>query len=369
MELALIMSAMSRKIIHIDADAFYASVEIREHPEWADLPLAVGGSPQGRGVIATCNYAARRYGVHSAMPASRALRLCPDLHIVKPRFDLYKTVSRQIQAIFRDFTDVIEPVSLDEAYLDVSACRQHQGSATRIAESIRLRVRQETGVTVSAGVAPNKFLAKVASDWNKPDGLFVITPDNVSRFVQTLPVKKINGVGQVTAEKLARLGVDTCGDLQALTEAELVRLFGRYGPRLYRYARGEDDRPVKTERVRKSLSCERTYAEDLQDWPDILEAAPPLYEELQQRLQRLPEDAHQPSGRLVKVRFGDFRSTTLEQVLTPGSRIPGEDFELFLGMLESAWKRQGKAVRLLGMGYRLKPSHLPEQLGPQLSLF
>src|SRR5690606_11530943 len=208
------MNSSVRKIIHVDCDCFYAAIEMRDDPSLAGKPLAVGGSPDKRGVVATCNYDARAYGVRSAMPMRTAVKLCPDLTIVRPRMDVYKAVSRQIHQIFRDYTEIIEPLSLDEAYLDVSDSSHFNGSATRIAREIRRRVASELHITVSAGVAPNKFIAKIASDWRKPDGMFVVTPEQVDEFVAALPVNKLHGVGKVTAEKMARLGIRTCADLR-----------------------------------------------------------------------------------------------------------------------------------------------------------
>src|SRR5690606_32725826 len=210
-----------RKIIHIDCDCFYAAIEMRDDPRLAGRPLAVGGAADRRGVIATCNYEARAWGVRSAMPTGQALKLCPDLLVVKPRMDAYKAASREIHAIFRDYTELIEPLSLDEAYLDVS----DSPSATRIAQEIRRRVSQQLHITVSAGVAPNKFLAKIASDWRKPNGLFVITPEQVEEFVAALPVSKLHGVGKVTADKLGRLGIVTCLDLREWSKLALAREF------------------------------------------------------------------------------------------------------------------------------------------------
>lgn len=212
-----------RKIIHVDCDCFYAAIEMRDDPRLADKPLAVGGSAERRGVIATCNYEARAYGVRSAMPSRQALQLCPDLLIVKPRMDAYKAVSQEIHGIFRDYTDLIEPLSLDEAYLDVSACSHFAGSATRIADAIRRRVARELRITVSAGVAPNKFLAKIASDWQKPNGLFVITPAQVDEFVLALPVAKLHGVGKVTGQRLGRMGIQTCAQLLEWSKPALAR--------------------------------------------------------------------------------------------------------------------------------------------------
>ena len=277
-----------RKIIHVDCDCFYAAVEIRENPRLRGRPVAVGGTPERRGVVATCNYEAREYGVHSAMASARAVKLCPDLEILKPRFDLYREVSRELHQIFADYTDQIEPLSLDEAFLDVSSSQHCHGSATLMAHEIRKRVREKTGITVSAGVAPNKFLAKVASDWNKPDGLKVITPDEVDNFVATLPVKRIFGVGKATAKRMSKLGIETCADLRSWNILDLTRKFGVFGERLYQLCRGIDERPVITSHRRKSLSLEHTYNEDLPDRDAVVKKVPVLIEEL---VERVPENS------------------------------------------------------------------------------
>ncbi|TNE97724.1 MAG: DNA polymerase IV, partial [Gammaproteobacteria bacterium] len=217
-----------RKIIHVDCDSFYASVEMRDDPSLRDVPLAVGGDG-GRGVVATCNYRARAFGVRSAMPGSEARRLCPGLVMVPPDMARYRAVSQQVMAILRELTDLVEPLSLDEAFLDVSEVTDHKGSATLMARYLRERVRQEVGITVSAGVAPNKFLAKIASDWEKPDGLFVIRPGDVDAFVRSLKVEKLFGVGKVTASRLHEMGVETCGDMQAVGPEVLTDRFGKQG--------------------------------------------------------------------------------------------------------------------------------------------
>src|SRR5690606_33274736 len=251
-----------------------------DDPRLANRPLAVGGAAERRGVVATCNYEARAYGVRSAMSSRHALKLCPDLLIVKPRFDVYRAVSREIQAIFRQFTDLIEPLSLDEAYLDVSDCEHFSGSATRIAQEIRRRVAQELNITVSAGVAPNKFLAKVASDWRKPNGLFVITPDQVEDFVAALPVNKLHGGGKVTADMLGRLGIRTCPDLGQWNRLALVREFGSFGGRLWGLVHGIDERAVQVDSRRQSLSVEHTFDQDLPDLAACMERLPTLLEEM-----------------------------------------------------------------------------------------
>ena len=255
----------SRKIIHIDADCFYAAIEMRDDPRLQGRAVAVGGAADRRGVIAACNYEARTWGIHSAMPTARALKLCPDLEVIKPRMDAYRAASKLIHNILHDYTDCIEPLSLDEAFLDVTDCTLCSGSATLIAKEIRSRVWQELRLVVSAGVAPNKFLAKIASDWRKPDGLFVITPDQVDDFVLGLPVKKLHGVGKVTAAKMARMGINDCTQLREQSLLALTKAFGTFGERLWSLARGIDERPVQPYSRRQSVSVERTFDKDLPD--------------------------------------------------------------------------------------------------------
>ncbi|AJE20733.1 DNA polymerase IV [Azotobacter chroococcum] len=347
-----------RKIIHVDCDCFYAAIEMRDDPRLATRPLAVGGAPERRGVIATCNYEARAHGVRSAMPARQALKLCPELLIVRPRFEAYKAASREIQRILRDYTEFVEPLSLDEAYLDVSASPHFSGSATRIAQDIRRRVWHELRITVSAGVAPNKFLAKIASDWRKPDGLFVISPAEVEAFVAELPVNRLHGVGKVTAERLGRLGIRTCKELRQWSRLALVREFGSFGERLGQLAWGVDERPVEVDSRRQSLSVEHTYARDLPDLAACLERLPPLLEELDGRLARL-DDSYRPDKPFVKVKFHDFTQTTLEQA---GA---GRDLDGYRRLLGAAFARGARPVRLLGIGVRL----LDQRGGEQLELF
>ncbi|MBY4678489.1 DNA polymerase IV [Marinobacterium arenosum] len=351
---------MARKIIHLDCDCFFAAVEMRDNPALRDIPLAIGGSAERRGVIATCNYPARAFGVRSAQSTAKALRLCPQLTVIPGEMEKYRRVSQQIMAIYHEYTELIEPLSLDEAYLDVSDCQLCQGSATRIAEQIRARVVAETGITVSAGVAPNKFLAKVASDWNKPDGLCVIPPERVDAFVAELPVKRIHGVGEKTAARLQRLGIESCADLQRQTLAQLVDQFGRFGTRLYEVCRGRDDRPVRTSRERKSVSVEHTYPQDLPDLASCRAQLPMLRQQLAARFQKL-RDRHSISGAVVKIKFHDFSQTTAEQAV---GEVQPEHFER---LLAEAWGRGEKPVRLLGLGYRLSDQR-PVQ-GEQLSLF
>ncbi|MDR0576072.1 MAG: DNA polymerase IV [Candidatus Accumulibacter sp.] len=342
-----------RKIIHCDCDCFYAAVETRDDPSLAGKPLAVGGRAETRGVIATCNYEARAFGVHSAMSTARALRLCPRLILLPPDFRRYREASQRILAIYRDYTPLVEPLSLDEAYLDVTGVEHCQGSATRMAEAIRARIRAEVRITASAGIAPNKFLAKVASDWNKPDGQFVIRPKDVDAFVAALPVGKIFGVGKVTEARLRKHGVHTCGDLRAWDEARLFREFGSFGAMLHRLCRGIDERPVRPDRIRKSLSVETTYARDLPDLPACHAELPALIGEFRRRFARLskPRPVRQAT---VKVKFADFVQTTAECVCA----APGE--AVWRALLDEAWARREKAVRLLGVGVRFADADADE---------
>jgi DNA polymerase-4 len=334
-------SASLRKIIHIDMDCFFAAVEEREHPELKGKPLAIGGAAERRGVLATCNYEARRHGLHSAMPTKTALQKCPELILRPVNMAMVKQASQNILSIFRRYTDIIEPLSLDEAYLDVTGL----GSATLIARDIKHAILEEEQLTASAGVAPNKFLAKIASDWDKPDGLYVITPQDVDAFIRPLPVKNIHGVGQVTEAKLYELGIHTCGELQALSLDTLESHFGRFGQALYHYARGIDDRPVKTERIRKSLSTETTYSEDLPGLEACLQQIPALLEELQRRLDRVPAERLRPVHSVfVKIKFNNFQITTVQ---CPGDRPALKMIET---LLRKGWSRHRRPVRLLGVG-------------------
>ncbi|XOZ33698.1 DNA polymerase IV [Halomonadaceae bacterium KBTZ08] len=356
---------MTRKIIHCDADCFYAAVEIRDNPALAGRPIAVGGAT-GRGVVATCSYEARAFGVRSAMPVSEALRLCPHLELLPTDMPRYQAVSRDFMRILREVSSILEPLSLDEAYLDVTGIDRFQGSATRMAEHIRARVRDELGITVSAGVAPNKFLAKIASDWHKPDGLCVVTPEDVGDFVPRLPVTSLFGVGPRTAEKLHGLGINTCADLREWSELALRERFGRYGARLYGLARGEDDRPVQVTRPRKSISVENTYRQDLATLAECRRALDGLVSDLQRRMRRKgldAPDAGQFEKLFVKLRFSDFETHTRETVW----RQPGQPGVAdFRPLLDALYGDVPRPVRLLGLGVRL-----PElkQGGRQLALF
>ncbi|QJE00164.1 DNA polymerase IV [Massilia forsythiae] len=349
------MNVPVRKIIHCDCDCFYASVEMRDDPSLCGRPLAVGGSSDRRGVVATCNYEARRYGIHSAMAMAQAVKLCPDLLVIPTNMEKYRIASHQIMDIYRDYTELVEPLSLDEAYLDVSASPHCKGSATLIAQEIRRRIFETVGITASAGVAPNKFVAKIASDWNKPDGLFLVRPDEVDAFVAALPVKKLFGVGKVTAAKMNRLGAHTCADLRGWSMADLRRHFGSFGERLHDLCRGIDVREVKPSRERKSVSTEETYTPDVPDLPACVALLPELFEHLLGRIKRAGCEKF-INKLFVKIKFSDFQQTTVECV----GRAP--DMETYIRLLETGWLRAGRPVRLLGVGVRLGESEQVEQL-------
>ncbi len=337
-----------RKIIHCDCDCFYASIEMRDNPDLIDKPIAVGGSPNRRGVVATCNYVAREFGIHSAMASATARKKCPELIIIRPDMEKYRLASSQIHQIFQKYTSLIEPLSLDEAFLDVSDCELHDGSATQIAEAIRDEVRETVNITISAGIAPNKFLAKVASDWNKPDGQFLIKPEEIADFVSRLAVKKLPGVGKVTANRLKKIGIETCNDVNQYNSEQLIEKFGSFGERLIRLSKGIDNRPVETERIRKSVSVENTYAVDLPDLNTCINELPDLYMQLAKRLERLDED-YQIQKQFIKIKFHDFIHTTVEMI------SENTDIQNFNKLCEQGFSRGNKPVRLLGMGVRVTP--------------
>ncbi|MDH6354105.1 DNA polymerase-4 [Dysgonomonas sp. PH5-45] len=302
---------MVRKIIHIDMDAFYASIEQRDNPAYRGKPLAVG-HPGDRGVVAAASYEARRYGVRSAMPSKTALRKCPHLIFVQSRFDAYKEVSRHIMDVFFEYTDIVEPLALDEAFLDVTTNHKNIESATQIAQEIRDRIFQETGLTASAGVSFNKFLAKIASDQNKPNGLFIIRPKVAEQFVEALPIEKFFGVGRVTAQKMHQMGIKTGGDLKLKTEAELAAAFGKAGHVYFMNARGQDDREVQPNRVRKSIGAENTFASDFDSLPELLKELEGVAQDV---IGRISRRSFQGRTVTLKVKFADFRIITRSRTM------------------------------------------------------
>src|SRR6516165_6322659 len=333
-----------RKIIHIDMDAFYASVEQRDNPELRGKPVAVGGSRE-RGVVAAASYEARKFGVRSAMPSVTARRKCPDLIFVKPRFDVYKEVSLQIRAIFAEHTSIIEPLSLDEAYLDMTENLQDIASATEIAEQIRAKIRAETQLTASAGVSYNKFLAKLASDYCKPEGLFVITPQMAPALVAELPVGTFHGVGPVTAAKMNKLGIHTGLDLRGQTQAFLTTQFGKAGDYFYHLARAEDDRSVVADQRRKSLGAETTFAHDLLAWEEVAPALEPVFAKLWAAYSR-----HDLTARTVtvKIKYANFRQITRSRSCAEAIASRAMIEQVSLDLLQPHFP-PSRGVRLLGV--------------------
>lgn len=335
----------SKDIIHIDMDAFYASVEQRDFPQYRNKPVVVGGDPEKRGVVATCSYEARKFGIHSAMACARALRLCPNAIFVRPRFEVYRQISQQIRDIMFSYTDLVEPLSLDEAYLDVTQCKRSFGSPTLVAKAIKNEITQVTQLTASAGVSYNKFIAKIASDLDKPDGITLITQKQGPDFVKQLPIGKFHGIGPATEAKMQSLGVYSGEDLLSWTLEELTPIFGKVAEYYYFAARGIDHRNVESHRERKSIGSEKTYSEDVVD-----------QEEMRSRLNKLAEDVWQDlqaknmTARTitVKVKFDNF--VQLTRAVTLSRNI--EQLQDITGQLDDLLKKaetDGRRVRLLGV--------------------
>ena len=347
-----------RKIIHIDMDAFYASVELRERPELQHLPVVIS-SHHPRAVIAAASYPARQFGLRSAMSMSQAKKLCPQVVVIEPNFEKYREVSAQIHQIFQHYTALIEPLSLDEAYLDVTENLQNIPSATEVAERIQADIFRLTGLTASAGVAPNKFLAKIASDWHKPNGICIIKPTQVQNFIHDLPLKKIPGVGKVTQEKLKSLHLETLGDLQKVEENLLIQHFGKYGKQLFLYAQGIDDRPVQAERQRQQISNETTFDDDL-----TLEQCAPYWDNLIERVwHSLNKKQMQARGVTVKLKLKNFQvlqhSKSFKQALNSQHDIQ-KVVQILLSEMQIPEHFQ---FRLIGVGlYQLSEQQEESQL-------
>lgn len=344
-------------------DAFYASVEQRENPELRGKPIAVGGSRQ-RGVVAAASYEARKFGVRSAMPSVTAARKCPQLIFVKPRFELYKEVSNQIRAIFFEYTDLVEPLSLDEAYLDVSENKKNLPSGTLIAQEIRKKIFEQTNLTASAGVSINKFVAKVASDINKPNGMKVILPDEVEAFLEALPVQKFHGIGKVTAQKMKNMGIHTGKELKAWSEIDLLRHFGKVGRFFYKIVRGQDNRPVNPNRLRKSVGVERTFEKDLDRSEEMLERLDLIAQKLFERMERGDN-----FGRTLtlKIKFADFQLITRSKTLTHDIRSL-EAIRALMKELLSENLPENDNVRLLGLYVSNLENEKKKLMGQQLIL-
>lgn len=353
---------MQRKIIHVDMDCFFAAVEMRDNPALKKLPIAIGGAASRRGVLSPCNYVARQFGIRSAMPTHKALQLCPQLVVLPGRMEAYKAVSQQVLHIFQRYTDIIEPLSLDEAYLDVSESSLFSGSATYIAQDIRRAIEEETGLTASAGVAPCKFIAKVASDENKPNGLCVITPAELDVFVSSLPLEKIPGVGKVTLEKLHALGLYTCKDVQAYPREVILTKFGKFGRVLLDRSQGIDTREVITCRERKSVGVERTLSQNIAEQEECELVLKDLYQELQRRLSRVGA-SDRIRSLAVKMKFADFQLRSAEQKV---AQLEPECYQPLLIQLLA--KSQGRGIRLLGLSAQLNSEANSEFDARQLNL-
>ena len=336
---------LEKKIIHIDMDAFFASVEQRDDPSLVGKPVAVGGSPTGRGVVAAASYEARKFGVRSAMSSARAIQLCPDLIFAGSRFEVYRRVSRVIMAILREYSDLVEPLSIDEAYIDVTKNKKRLKYASQVAKEMRSKIFELTGLTASAGVAPNKFLAKIASDINKPDGMAVILPEQVDAFLKDLPIRKVHGVGKVTEEKFLRMGISTVGYLQNLSEEELRQKFGKSGSWYFKLARGEDRREVMVSRIRKSIGIEDTFSKDINDISEMKEILEGLASRLEERMKKSDS-----KGRTItlKIKYSDFklttRGTTSDYFIADKKNL----LKTASSLLEAAYDHR-KPVRLLGI--------------------
>jgi DNA polymerase-4 len=331
-----------RAIIHLDMDCFYAAIEVRDRPSLRGKPVGVGGARDRRGVLTTCNYEARKFGVHSAMPTFMALQRCPNLIVLPTRFDVYRREAAVIRGILHRFTPLIEPLSLDEAYLDVT---EHPGAPGPLAQVIRGTIFRKTKLTSSAGIGPNKLIAKIASEINKPNGQFEVASEQVPEFMEKLPVRKIWGIGEKSERKLEELGAKTCGELQRFLRPELVDLFGKFGLDLYELCRGIDHRPVEPDRPRKSLSTEETFAVDLTTVEQCEERLEDLFQELMGDLAQ-KEASRSITKIFVKLKFNDFTRTTAERA---GLAPTLQDFR---SLLSEAFARTGKPVRLIGVGIR-----------------
>lgn len=346
-----------RKIIHVDMDCFFAAVEMRDNPHLRDIPVAIGGRADRRGVISTANYPARRFGVHSAMSTAMALKLCPDLTVIPGRMAVYKEVSEHIRSIFARYTALIEPLSLDEAFMDVTDSDCCNGSAILMARAIRQEIADELRLTASAGVAPVKFLAKIASDLNKPNGQYVITPATMPAFLLQLPLSKIPGVGKVTEKKLSDMKLVTCGDVQQFDLATLLRQFGKFGCVIWERSQGIDERQVSADRLRKSVGVERTLSQDITRWEGCEEVIDHLYPDLERRLARVRPDL-QIARQGIKLKFADFQQTMQEHVWP---RLNKTDL---IAIARQAWdqRRGDRGVRLVGLHVTLMDPQLERQL-------
>jgi len=336
--------ANQRKIIHVDMDAFFASVEQRDQADYQGKPLIVGGQPNSRGVVAACSYEARQFGIHSAMPCSQAYRLCPQAIFVPPRFEAYKEVSTQIREVFWRYASEVEPLSLDEAYLDVTYTAEYDGSATLISKAIKREIWEETNLIASAGVSYNKFLAKIASDMDKPDGLYVIKPEQGQAFVAELAIGKFHGIGPATEAKMNKLGIETGNDLKQWTQEQLTEKFGKSGSYYFNIARGIDHRPVRSQRIRKSLGKETTFAEDVISVDILLAKLTPLAEQV---LASLDKQELKARTLTLKVKYSNFQQVT--RAHTSEEVLDFDAVQSLLPVLMAKTEAGSLAVRLVGV--------------------
>ena len=346
-----------RKIIHLDMDAFFAAVEMRDNPALRSVPMAVGGSSDHRGVISTSNYEARKFGVRSAMATAHAMKLCPQLILVKPNFKKYSEASKKIFEIFHEYSDLVEGLSLDEAFLDVTHSVHFQGSATLIAQEIRKEIYKRTGLTASAGIAPNKLIAKLASDINKPNGIFTVSPHQVEAFIVKMPIERIWGVGKVTAKRMHEMGIKTCFDMQTYTRSELIHHFGKFGDVLYDFCRGQDERELETEYERKSLGTEETFSSDVSSLDEMKLHLICMVQEIKDSLGNYQDKT--VKNLHVKIKYFDFKQTTIER------QLPITE-DSFLLLLEERWCQDPRPIRLLGVGVKFVESKTASNI--QLSL-
>lgn len=348
-----------RKIIHIDMDAFFAAVEMRDNPALRNVPMAVGGSSDRRGVLSTSNYLARKFGVRSAMATAYALKLCPQLFLVKPNFRKYSEASDKVFEIFHQYTGLVEGLSLDEAYLDVTNIDLYNNSATLIAQEIRQKIFEATELTASAGISCNKLIAKLASDFKKPNGQYTVNPSHIPDFIKVMPVERLYGIGKVTAKRLHDMGLKTCLDLQGLSRSDMIHEFGRFGDVLYDYCRGEDDRDVETDFERKSLSTEETFSKDLSDINEMKAIISRLALEVKEAV--LDYDHRTVKNLHVKIKYFDFKQTTIER------QIPLTE-ENALYLFEERWHQDPRPVRLLGVGVKFASEITAPTVSHQLKM-
>jgi|TARA_B110001454_G_scaffold163712_1_gene153277 DNA polymerase-4 len=332
------------KIIHVDMDSFYASVEIKERPELKFKPVAVAGSSENRGVVTTCNYIARKFGIRSAMPSVTAKRLCPEIIFLPVNMEKYRAISKETHKIYKCYTKIIEPISLDEAYLDVTDSEYCQGDPEEMARQIRQKIFEDLGITASAGISSNKFLAKIASDWNKPNGQFSIPDKDIQNFILKVNIRKIYGVGEKTEIVLNKHRIQTCSDLQKLSKESLIKLLGKYGCTLYSLSRGIDNRLVEDDKISKSLSVEDTYVKDLTNYDQAANELNKLYLELKKRLGKEIHKDRLIKSCFIKVKFNDFKLITMQ---TSNQKT---DHLVYLNLLEKTLLTNKKSIRLLGIG-------------------